>query len=447
MGAFSVGQHVFQVEFGNRFEYMKHESFSDSKVIGYGIDLSVRYGFFRDQLEAVWDLSYQFDQLQSRFGIPGNFNRNGAYRNSIGAKYLFYDPFKYKGEEKEAERDRKIDTRSWKANNKFRWRKLIPAIAVYGGFNVNFGDTYAYGNYFADFQVIGLPDSSDEPTFSPRVALATQSHPHRDWVITTNISYNRIATDFPELGFIATVTHNYNDDWSFFLESQTIDSDVYADQLFRGGAAYLFSKDLQFEATLGGNIKSTPSRIFGNIGVSYRIGNHTDDDAMSFERYKKKLKKDAYAKETKKRNSIKKERKLERREKKRKKKNKKDREQRALDEFVEDVDNSGDGQQTDEGVDQEGTSGRSKVRNNFRETIEEDDGSWRDRVNEEIKEEMRLEEEEKELRRMEKELRKEEKELRKIEKKLKKEEKKKEKKKKKNKKREQDVLDDFNENR
>ena len=451
MGAFSIGQHVFQVEVGNRFEYMKHNSFNDSKVIGYAIDISARYGFFRDELELVWDFSYQFDQLQSRVGFPVNINRNGLYRNSIGAKYLFYDP--YKRSPKQIEKDeKKIDIRSWNANNtKFRWRDLIPAVSAYAGFNLNFSDTYAYGNYFADFQVVGLPDSSDEPVFSPRVALATQSHIRQDWVIVTNLSYNRIGTDFPELGFIATVTYNFNPKWTAFVESQTFDSDVYADQIFRGGAAYLFNKNLQFEATLGGNIKNSPSRIFGNIGVSFRIDNHTDDDTMSFERYKKKIGREAVQEEAEKRSDIKKERKKERKEKKRqRKKNKKDREERGLDEFLEDVeDNDGLDQPEDE-EELEEDNRKSKVRDEFREIIEGDDDEWRKRVNDDLKEEIEYENEQEELKAIEKELRKIEKEERKEEKRRQKEEKRKQKeekkKRKKDKKRDQEVDDDFNDN-
>ena len=446
IGAFAVGQHVFQLEFGNRFEYMKHASFNDSKVIAYGIDLSARYGFFRDQLELVWDFNYQFDQLQNRLGFASTTNRNGIYRNSLGAKFLFFDPYKKTPKRLEKE-EKRVDLYSWKANNKFKWRDLIPALAIYGGFNLNFTDTYAYGNYFADYQILGLADTSDEPTFSPRLALATQSHIKEHWVIVTNLSYNRIGTDFPELGFIATVTYNFNPKWTAFVESQTLDSDVYADQLFRGGAAYLFNKNLQFEATLGGNIKNTPSRIFGNIGVSFRIDNHTEDDAMSFERYQKKIGREAVKEEVSKRNEIKKERKKERKEKRRNKK-KKDREQNALDEFDGEFGNEGKAQETDE-LEEENNS-RSKVRNEFRELIDEDDDSWRQKATDEAKEELRLKEEEKELRKIEKELRKIEKEERKEEKRRQKEEKKKEKKDKKKKKkkdRDQDILDDFNDNR
>ncbi len=447
MGAFSVGQHVFQVEVDNQTEFMKHASFNDSKVIANATDITLRYGLYRDELELMWDFTYQFDQLQSRVGFPVNINRNGVYRNSIGAKYLFFDPDKYSKKRQKKEEDR-IDVRSWNANNGFQWRKLIPAVSVYAGFNVNFGDTFAYGNYFADFQVVGLPDSSDEPTFSPRLSLQTQSHPHEDWVLVTNLSYNRIGTDFPELGFIATVTYNLpNPRWSVYVESQTFDSDVYADQIFRGGAAYLLRRNLQLDATIGGNIKNTPSRIFGNIGLSFRIDNHTEDDAMSFERYQRKLGREVVQEETAKRNAIKKERKEERKEKKRRKRDR-DRDAEALDAFDEDAPNGEARGSSQEDLEEDTDERGGRVRNDFREMIEEDDGDWRARANDEVKEQMELEQEEKDLKKAEKEQRKEEKRKRKEEKQRLKDEKKAEKKKnKKKKKRDQKAEDDFNEAR
>lgn len=290
IGAYSVGQHVLQAEFGNQFEYMKHATFNDSELIAYAADLSVRYGLFRDELELVWDFTYQFDRLERNIGFITTANRNGILRNSIGAKYLVYDPYKYN--EKRAKRwASEIDIRSWRANQKFKWRNLIPAVAVYAGFNLDFDDTYPYNNYFADFLVIGLANAKDQPVFSPRIGVATQSHIHKNWVLILNANYNRLGTDFPEQSLILTVTYNINQKFSTYLESQTINSDLYADQIFRGGVAYLFNKNLQVDATIGGNIKNTPSRVFTNIGFSYRIDRHTDNDAMSVKRYKRMLSK------------------------------------------------------------------------------------------------------------------------------------------------------------
>ena len=47
-----------------------------------------------------------------------------------------------------------------------------------------------------------------------------------------------------------------------YIETQDFSSDLYKDQIFRTGAAYLFNDDLQFEATLGSNTKNSPSIFF-----------------------------------------------------------------------------------------------------------------------------------------------------------------------------------------
>ena len=61
-------------------------------------------------------------------------------------------------------------------------------------------------------------------------------------------------------------------------ENQGIKSDFYADQLFRGGAAYLVTEDFQIDAAVLLNVKDTPSRLYGRLGVSYRFDMHKNDE-------------------------------------------------------------------------------------------------------------------------------------------------------------------------
>ena len=77
------------------------------------------------------------------------------------------------------------------------------------------------------------------------------------------------------------------------METQGYSSERYTDQIFRTGAAYLLTDDIQLEATIGANTKDTPSLFFINAGVSYRLDFHRDIDQ------KRKKKKKLYAKKKK----------------------------------------------------------------------------------------------------------------------------------------------------
>ena len=42
-------------------------------------------------------------------------------------------------------------------------------------------------------------------------------------------------------------------------------------EFFRLGATYLFNKDIQIDASLVSNVKSTPSILYGGIGFTWRF--------------------------------------------------------------------------------------------------------------------------------------------------------------------------------
>jgi hypothetical protein len=116
-----------------------------------------------------------------------------------------------------------------------------------------------------------------DPTVSPRAMLATQSRLTPRFVLISNISYDRIATDDPELGYTISLSHALkNPKWSVFVENQGISSDRYADVLLRGGGAYLVNENFQVDANLGGSFKDSPSRLFVSAGASYRLDFHKD---------------------------------------------------------------------------------------------------------------------------------------------------------------------------
>ena len=276
IGAFSVGKNVVQFEGGTELRSYKHRSYNNSKVDANLFFLSVRYGLLSEKIELTYDGVYEFDKIENLLINPSSINkRKGFLNNFLGIKYLIYDPFK---------KERKINVYSWKANNRFKLRDLLPAVSLTIGGNLILEkeNPFPYGNVFDELRpplFFGIPrEDSMEPSITGKATLATQSHFFGRWVFVTNFIYNRISSNFPEFSYILTLTHTINEKWSAYIETQNFSSDLYKDQIFRAGAAYLFNDDLQFEATLGSNTKNSPSIFFFNLGASYRLDFHKDVD-------------------------------------------------------------------------------------------------------------------------------------------------------------------------
>ncbi|MGB1448348.1 MAG: transporter [Flavobacteriaceae bacterium] len=275
IGAFSVGTRVIQFEAGTEFRSYKHKAYNNSKVDGKIGFFSLRYGFLKEQLELTYEGVYQLDQITNRLALPQtSLEREGFLQNFLGIKYLIFDPFK---------KEQDIDVYSWKANNGFKLRDLIPAVSLTLGANaiLKQDNPYPYGDVFGNlsnpifYGNLGR-GPEEEPFISGRATLATQSHFLGTWVFVTNFTYNRILTEVPEMNYILTLTHTINPLWSVYLETQGFSSERYKDQVFRTGAAYLLTDDIQLEATIGANTKDTPSLFFINAGVSYRLDFHRD---------------------------------------------------------------------------------------------------------------------------------------------------------------------------
>lgn len=89
-------------------------------------------------------------------------------------------------------------------------------------------------------------------------------------VLVTNIGYNKIGTDYASIDYVLTLTHGINQNWSLFLENQGYSGKYYSDGILRAGAAFLHLKNMQFDASIGTNIKNTPGLFFGGIGFTWR---------------------------------------------------------------------------------------------------------------------------------------------------------------------------------
>ena len=290
IGAFAVGKNVIQFESGIEYRSYKHSGYNSSTFNSGNAFLSLRWGFLLEQLELTYEGVYGFGSLNSKVTSPNyKYYLNGMLQNFIGLKFLVFDPFK---------KERKVNVYSWKANNRFKIRELLPAISITIGPNINFEkeNPFPYGNIFSKlykpifFQNIG-DKVDEEPFFHLRGTIATQSHFLSTWVLVTNFSYNRYLSDYIEKSYVLTLTHNFRPSWSIYIENEGSYSDLYRMTIFRTGVAFLFSNNLHFETSLGMNIKESPSLNFANFGASYRLDFHKDYES-SAEIEDKKLKKE-----------------------------------------------------------------------------------------------------------------------------------------------------------
>ncbi|NBC58302.1 MAG: transporter [Bacteroidetes bacterium] len=254
-GAYSVGTNVIQVEGGVGFGNDEHD-LQRTNTDNFFIDYALRYGLILEELELILEGRFAFaDETNMRSSVTQNFSFSNFQTNTIGAKYLLFDPHKKKQVEGP-------NVYSYHANNSVQWGDLIPAVSLYAGANILYGD-----NPFM---------FEDEPSVSSKFALSAQSNLDRT-VVVINIIADKVETDFPSYSGILTVTHALDSRFSIFGEIQSTVSDIYSDELLRAGGAYLFNKNLQLDLFGLINFKNTPQRWLAGIGLSYRFDNFHED--------------------------------------------------------------------------------------------------------------------------------------------------------------------------
>lgn len=252
--AFSVGTNVIQVETSTNFLKQKHKLLNN-KFIGHSIDFSLRYGFLKEELEFISFGNYQTDIFYDyRYNPTNELARKNIKEFKIGFKYLVYDPYK--------NYDDSPNVYSYRANQKFKWRSLLPALAVMSGVNID-----SKMNPYTANGINGI---------SPYILIATQNNFKNNTVFVANILYDRIGSNQSDFEYIVTLTKALNVNWAIFLETQGIKSDFYADNLFSFGAAYLFDKNFQIDASYTTNNKETPRVGKISFGLSYRFDFHKD---------------------------------------------------------------------------------------------------------------------------------------------------------------------------
>jgi len=271
-GAFAVGRQVVQAETGIDFGNDTHSLRQfDSDI--FGINFGLRYGLLFEKLEINTNLRYQANQVRFTSGRTPDDVIQGLESLLLGGKYLIYDPYKYATDE--------VNLYSYHANNKFKWKSLIPAISVYAAGVFDFTV-----NPFREFLAAGSGEEIEEG-ISPNVAIITQNN-WGTWVWVNNFIADRFTTDFPTYTWITTMTHTFTPKFSGFVEAQLINGDLNSDLLGRAGAAYLITSDLQVDVSGLFNVKDTPARWNVGIGVSYRLDFHDKDEQLEIKEEDKK---------------------------------------------------------------------------------------------------------------------------------------------------------------
>lgn len=256
IGAYSVGRKVVQLETDFFYENSNH-SLLYQKQNNFGANYEVRYGVWREQFEVILDGTLLYDKKEFTHVSGVSQTNFGFYRNTIGAKYLVYNPTFQE----------EVNVYSWRANAKFSWRKLIPAISVYAGANFFPKNRFLYEISNEDFKMI-----------TPKAVISFQSHPVRNVVLIANLIGDNFIDKNRQLSYVVTLTHNLNNPrWSIFIENEGVNSKYYTDTLVRLGTSFLFSEEFQVNAFGGASVKNTPTRYTLALGISYRIYNRHKD--------------------------------------------------------------------------------------------------------------------------------------------------------------------------
>ena len=246
---YSVGTGVYQLETSIFYrETNKYPTFYRPQ--SYGVDFLLRSSFLNEKLEFNVNLAYQNQEIGFQNIFNSSYRKTGISKLVVAAKYLVYEK-KYEDKSKEI--------RSWVARNSFDLKRLIPSVAIYAGANT------------------GIPENIYKAnSFSPKVGILLQNDLSDYFNIITNVFYDRIGTDLPELSYIVTATYNYRPRWSIFIENQTMFDKYQYQSNIGSGIAFLFNKNLQVNSSIRLLADGRSSGFYSSFGASYRLDRHID---------------------------------------------------------------------------------------------------------------------------------------------------------------------------
>lgn len=246
---YSVGKGVYQLESSLFYRYTEAKSiFTRPEAIG--LDFLLRSSFFSERLEINANFRAQQDKVAFTNIFQSSFNQTTISQFSFATKYLLYQP-KYKDPSKEV--------RSWKRKFDYDYKRLIPSVAIYAGVNTNQVSEF--------YQLEGI---------TPKIGILLQQNFTSDFNLINNFFYDNIESQFNKYTYILTGTQNFGNRISSFFEYK---GDYYSfryEHNIGAGIAYLFSKDLQFNASGRFLVEGKTTGFFTSIGASYRIDKHKD---------------------------------------------------------------------------------------------------------------------------------------------------------------------------
>ena len=246
---YSVGTGIYQFESSVFFRNTSIEpTFSNPQSLG--LDLFFRTSFFFEKLELNAQLTYQRDKVAFKNIFTSHYFSSGFSRMTIGAKYLVFQQ-KYTDKTKEI--------RSWRKRNAFDLKRLIPSVAVYVGANTDY-----------------LNKIHKAGGITPKAGILLQNDLSYDFNIVTNFFYDNIGSQFEEFSYIVTGTYSFSERWSTFFESQGVFQKHQTNSNIGTGLAFLYTPDLQLNASFRGVFEGEASGIYTGLGVSYRINRHQD---------------------------------------------------------------------------------------------------------------------------------------------------------------------------
>lgn len=245
---YGVGTKVFQLETGAfyRKNDLKSTFYTDNSL---GANLFLRYGAFSEKLE--FNLGFAFQSDKRSFHNIFNTNKQtvtGISELTLGAKFLVYN-------QKYADRSKEI--RSWKKRHAFDFKRLIPSVGVYVGWNSNF-----------------LSSGFKENGMSFKGVILLQNDISSRFVIISNLIVDKIAQDL-EYGYMVTATYALNEKWSIFGEHQGVFKKVANNEFQYGvGAAYLVNNNLQVDLAARTSLIGGGFSNYASLGGSWRLDGH-----------------------------------------------------------------------------------------------------------------------------------------------------------------------------
>lgn len=245
---YGVGTKVFQVETGvfYRKNDLKSTFYTDNS---FGGNLFLRYGAFLEKLE--FNLGFAFQKDNRSFHNIFDTNKQtvtGISELTFGAKYLIYN-------QKYADKSKEI--KSWKKRHAFDFKRLIPSVGVYIGWNSNF-----------------LSNGFKDDGMSLKGSLLLQNDISGRFVILSNLIVDKILQDL-EYGYIVTATYALNEKWSIFGEHQGVFKKLANNEFQYGvGAAYLVNNNLQVDLAARTSLIGGGFSNYASLGGSWRLDGH-----------------------------------------------------------------------------------------------------------------------------------------------------------------------------